>query len=246
MHIGTTSVLEFPSRTGSGRCATFVRVGLAAAIACAPVTGALAQGTQTPRNSQQRQTEAQRQPTPGRLIVPITGTLGTSATPSPTAPTGDAASKPALTGSFAIQSFAQTTEGAVAAVGTLTLSFTDPTSNAARTIVTQIAMPLAKSGDTATPGDAAGKPQTIGATPQASAPAVTQACETLSLVLGGLDLDLLGLAIQLDAANVDFIVAQGAGGRLGTLLCDVSGLIDGAAPPAELVKAMNTLLDTIG
>lgn len=238
MHIGSTSVLAFTSRTRSGGCATFVRVGLAAAIACAPVTSALAQGTQAPQNNQQRQTEGQRQPKPGRLIVPVTGTLGTAVTPTAVTPT--------VTGSFSIQRFARTTEEAVAAVGTLTLSFTDPTSNAARTIITQVAMPLAKSGNTATPGDTSGQPQAISPTLQASPPASTQACEAPSLVLGPLDLNLLGLAVQLDKMNVDFAVVQGAGERLGTLLCQVSSLMDGAAPPADLVRLLNTLLDTIG
>jgi len=205
-----------------------VRVGLAAAIACAPVTAALAQGTQAPRNNQQRQTESQRQPTPGRLIVPVTATLGTAATPTtPTAEDAASTPTPTVTGLFSIQRFARTTEEAVAAVGTLTLSFADPTSSAQRTIVTQVAMPLARSGDT-TPPPTAG------------------ACETLSLVLGPLDLNLLTVDVHLEQANVDLTVVEGAGEQLGNLLCDATRLIDRAAAPAELVKTLNTLLDTIG
>jgi hypothetical protein len=228
MHTGSTSVLAFPSRTRSVGCAMIVRVGLAAAVACAPVTAALAQGTQAPRNNQQRQTESQRQPAPGRLIVPVSATLGTATTP--TTPTAeDAASTPTstVTGSFSIQRFARTTEEAVAAVGTLTLSFEDPTSNAPRTIVTQVAMPLARSSDT-------------------TAPATSAACETLSLVLGPLDVNLLAVDVHLEEVNVDLTVVQGAGERLGNLLCDATRLIDRAAAPAELVKTLNTLLDTIG
>jgi len=251
MHTGSTSVLEFASRIRACGCATFVRVGLAAAIAGAPAAGALAQGTQAPRNNQQRQTEGQRQPTPGRLVIPITGRLAAAATPTtptptPTAPEAEAASTPTVTGSFSIQRFARTTEGAVAAVGTLTLSFPDPTSTAARTIITQAVMPLATSGDTAAPGDPETQPQPIGATPQASLPATPQGCDTLSLVLGSIELELLGLAVQLDEVNVDFAVMNGASTQLGNLLCDVTGLIDGAAPPAELVQTLNRLLDTIG
>jgi hypothetical protein len=228
MHTGSTSVLAFTSRTGSGRCAMIVRVGLAAAVACAPVTVALAQGTQAPRNNQQSQTESQRQPKPGRLVVPVTASLGTAATPTtPTAEDAASTPTPTVTGSFSIQRFARTTEEAVAAVGTLTLSLEDPTSNAPRTIVTQIAMPLARSGDT-------------------TAPATSGACETLSLVLGPLDLNLLAVAVHLEQVNVELTAVQGAGERLGNLLCNATRLIDRAAAPAELVKTLNTVLDTIG
>jgi hypothetical protein len=239
MHTGTTSVFEFASRTRSGS-AMFARVGLAAAIACAPVTGAFAQETQAPsrNNQQQRQAEGQHRST-GRLIVPITGTLGTAAPETPAAAV-EADVAPAVTGSFAIQRFAQTTDGGVAAVGTLTLSFTDPASNEARTVITQGAMPLDRGGDTGTPDE---QPQPAGVRPQASSPAIAQGCEMVSLLLGGVDLDLPGRAIQLDPVNVDLV--QSVGERQGTSLCDVAGLMDGARP-AQLVKTLNTILETMG
>jgi len=164
--------------------------------------------------------------------VPVTGTVGTA----PTAPEGEAAATPEVTGSFAIQRFARTTEDSVAAAGTLTLSLTDPATNAARTIITQVAMPVAKSGDTTVPTGTAGQPQPIGET----------ACGTLSMVLGPLELTLLGLSFQLNEVNVDVAVVAGTGERLGNLLCEVTSLIDGSARPAELVNRLNTLLDTIG
>ena len=244
MHTGNTSVPRFASRTRSGTGDTFVRVALAAAIACAPVTAALAQGTQTVRNNQQGQTNGQRQPTPGRLTVPITGTLGTAATPTPGAV---AAAASTVTGSFSIQRFARTTEDGVAAVGTLVLSFVDPASNAARTIVTQVAMSVAKSGGTTPPGGAADQAQPIvGATLQASAPAAAEACGTLSLVLEPPNLDQPGLAVQLDQVNVNVTAVQGTAEQMRNLLCEVAGLVEGTAPPAELVNKLNTLLDVIG
>jgi hypothetical protein len=251
MRTGSTSVREFAFRSRSGGSATFVRVGLAVAIASAPVTGALAQGTQAPlrNNQQQRQTEGQPQPTPARLIVPITGTLATAETATSAAPTalereaapavamptaleGDVA--PAVTGSFAIQRFARTTAGGVAAVGVLTLSITDSASSGGRTIITRGVLPLARGGDTPTLEEQA----------PASPPTLAQGCETLSLVLGRVNLDLPGRAIQLDEVHVDLV--QGPGDRLGTVMCEVAGLLGGTAPPAELVKALNTLLDMIG
>ena len=233
MHIGRTFVLEFASRTRFGGSATFVRVGLAVAIACAPVTGALAQGTQTPsRNGNEaRQTDAQGQPTAGRLIVPITGTLGTAATAAASAPTAledEAAST--VEGLFSIQRFARTTDGGVAAVGTLTLRLSEEASEAARTIITPGALPLTTGRDTSTPDNR-------------GTPAAAQGCETLSLVLGAVDLDLPDRAIRLDEVNVDLV--QGAARRQGGALCEIAGLIDGAAPQ-ELVRTLNALLDTMG
>jgi hypothetical protein len=250
MRMKKTSVLEFASRTRSHPSATFLRVGLATAIAFAPVTAALAQGTQAPGNNQQKQVDGQRRATPGRLTIPIGGTLETAAagptTPTTEAPQAEADAPTAVTGSFSIQRFARTTEDAIAAVGTLTLSFTDPSSDAPRTIVTQVAVPLAKSDDTTTPGPGDdGQAQPAGRTAQRTASVTAQACEPLSLVLGALELELLGLTFQLDQMQVDFTAVQGTSQRLGNALCEVSGLMDGARP-VELVNTLNGLLDMIG
>jgi hypothetical protein len=237
MHTGSTSVLDCGSCTRFGASSTFVRVGLAIAIACTPVTGALAQGrqSQSRSNNQQSQAEGQRQPTSGRLIVPITGTVGTAAMNTPARPTaqeGDAA--PTVQGSFSIQRFARTTDGGVAAVGTLTLSSSDATTDAARTIIAPGTMPLASGGNTVSPGDER----------QGAPSAIAQGCETLSVVLGEVDLELPGRVIQLDEVNVEFV--QGVGERHATLLCEIAGLIGGAGRPTELVDMLNTLLDTLG
>lgn len=239
MHTGSTSVLEFAPRSRSGS-AIVARVGLAVAIACVPVTGAFAQETQAPsRNKQQqRQAESQSRPT-GRLVVPVTGTLATASPATRTAAV-EADVAPAVTGSFAIQRFARTTDGGVAAFGTLTLSFADAASKEARTVITQGAMPLEREGAT---GQSDEQAQPAGVSPQPSAAASAQGCETMSLLLGGVDLDLPGRAIQIDDVNVDLV--QSAAERQGTPLCAIAGLMDGTRP-AELVKALNTLLDTMG
>ena len=51
-------------------------------------------------------------------------------------------------------------------------------------------------------------------------------CDILNLVLGPLDLNVLGLEIHLDTVVLD-IVANPAGGLLGDLLCAVANLLDG-------------------
>jgi hypothetical protein len=138
----------------------------------------------------------------------------------------------------------------VAAVGILTLSVTDPASNAARTIVTQAAMPVALSGDEATPPTPRPvEPQRTTATSSLNANSrvasadSAQGCETLSLVLGPVDLDLLGMTVQLDQMNVDFI-SRSSG--QGIVMCGPTGVINGGVKPAEQMKILNMLLDAVG
>jgi len=52
------------------------------------------------------------------------------------------------------------------------------------------------------------------------------ACDILTLALGPLDLDLLGLRIALDEVNLLIEAIPGAGNLLGNLLCSVAGLLD--------------------
>lgn len=245
--------------SGKNPWMTFIRVGLAAAITCAPVTAALAQSTQGAQSRQgtasrpqgqetgtnsQGQTEGQRRPAPGRLVVPVTGTLKATATPgAPTTPpaagTPSGAESavsvaPTVDGTFAIQRFARTTEDAVAAVGTLALTIVDPETAASRTVVTQVAMPLANSGAPA-PAPAA-NPQAL----------TVRACETLSLALGPVALNLPGAAVELHEANVDLTVVAGTGDRLSGVLCEVADLIERTAPASQLAATLNRLLDVLG
>ena len=53
------------------------------------------------------------------------------------------------------------------------------------------------------------------------------ACDLLTLNLGPLDLDLLGLRVALDDVNLLLEAVPGAGNLLGNLLCAVAGLLDG-------------------
>jgi len=54
------------------------------------------------------------------------------------------------------------------------------------------------------------------------------ACDILNLVLGPLDLNLLGLEVHLDTVVLDIVAQPGPGNLLGNLLCAVAGLLDGA------------------
>jgi hypothetical protein len=226
MKVRSTAVLALATHTQSGGSAPLARLGLAALIAFTPVTAALAQGTQ---GNDRAQAQNQRQPKAGRLTVPVTGTV--SATAGQT-------SASELTGTFSIQRFART-ESAVAAVGTLTVSVTDPESSDTRAVVTQVAVPLSRQGSES----AVAEP--VGQTP-AIVPTAAQACETLSLVLGPVDLDLRGTPVQLDRVVLDVTGAQTTSDALPKLLCEITGVLDNSAQPAELVTLLNRLLDLLG
>lgn len=60
-----------------------------------------------------------------------------------------------------------------------------------------------------------------------TAAAARARCNILRLVLGPLDLDLLGLQVHLNRVVLNIVAVSGAGNLLGNLLCAVSGLLDG-------------------
>lgn len=72
------------------------------------------------------------------------------------------------------------------------------------------------------------------------------ACDVLNLVLGPLDLNLLGLQVHLDQVVLDIVAQPGPGNLLGNLLCAVAGLLDGLAIGpllAQLLQALTNLLN---
>jgi hypothetical protein len=81
-----------------------------------------------------------------------------------------------------------------------------------------------------------------GVTPRAARGLAT--CDILHLVLGPLDLDLLGLKVHLDRVVLDIVAATGAGNLLGNLLCAITGLLD-SGPLAGLLGQLNDLLGQI-
>ena len=151
------------------------------------------------------------------LSVPVTGTA--------TAVDGTLQT---LTGTFTIQRFARAQEQIVA-VGTLVGTLTSETpGSTARTFVTQLAMPL--DNNTATASDVT----------------ALATCDILHLVLGPLDLNLLGLVVHLDQVVLDITAVTGAGNLLGNLLCAITGLLDGVGPLANIVALLNQLLGLLG
>ena len=75
------------------------------------------------------------------------------------------------------------------------------------------------------------------------------ACDILNLALGPIDLNLLGLQVELDDCDdgpvtID-ITAVPAGGLLGQLLCGLAGLLDGGIGGNALKTALNDVANAI-
>jgi hypothetical protein len=68
-------------------------------------------------------------------------------------------------------------------------------------------------------------------------------CEILDLVLGPLDLDLLGLVVHLDRVHLNITAESGPGNLLGNLLCAIAGLLDPG--PLTNLQALVDLLNQI-
>jgi hypothetical protein len=79
------------------------------------------------------------------------------------------------------------------------------------------------------------------AAPKAAAAA---SCPVLNLVLGPLNLNLLGLTVHLDKVVLNITAVPGAGNLLGNLLCAVAGLLDNTAL-GGLLPQLSTLLTSI-
>lgn len=76
------------------------------------------------------------------------------------------------------------------------------------------------------------------ATPDAS-------CPILHLVLGPLDLNLLGLTVHLNQVVLDITAVSGPGNLLGNLLCAVANLLNGTTPTLGQLLNLSNLLNQI-
>jgi hypothetical protein len=72
------------------------------------------------------------------------------------------------------------------------------------------------------------------------------ACDILFLDLGPIDLDLLGLTVDLSQIVLDVNAVPGAGNLLGNLLCAVVGLLDGPGSGNGLTALINRINNLLG
>ncbi len=80
------------------------------------------------------------------------------------------------------------------------------------------------------------------------AAAAAAPCQVLNLVLGPLDLNLLGLEVHLSTVLLDILAQPGPGNLLGNLLCAVAGLLDStpvSGALGDLLTQVSGLLNSI-
>jgi hypothetical protein len=72
-----------------------------------------------------------------------------------------------------------------------------------------------------------------------------QTCNILHLVLGPLNLNLLGLKVHLNRVVLDITAQSGSGNLLGNLLCAVAHLLDNTSPPLLNILQLSSLLNRV-
>jgi hypothetical protein len=85
---------------------------------------------------------------------------------------------------------------------------------------------------------------TIPVNTKATAAAAPAACQILDLVLGPLNLNLLGLVVTLNQVHLNITAVPGPGNLLGNLLCAVANLLNGSGV-SGLLGQVATLLNQI-
>jgi len=140
----------------------------------------------------------------------------------------------AATGTLNISRFEKSNQN-VFAVGTLALTYS-ATTGVSQSVVVPARVPLVL--PSATSGAASTLAPTAAAGPT---------CQILSLTLGPLHLELLGLIVDLNQVVLN-ITADPNGGILGDLLCSVANLLNGlnlSSLLQQLVNALNGILNAL-
>jgi hypothetical protein len=150
---------------------------------------------------------------PAASAKTITNEFGTMKT---TQVTGKAAMGVTFVGQYDVKRFVAKGDQ-VKAVGKLTGKITKRNGDTTRVTKTGVQLPvrLAQSSVSGQPAEPGSKTTSV------------VGCEILDLVLGPLDLNLLGLNVHLDRVHLNITAVPGAGELLGNLLCAVAGLLDG-------------------
>jgi hypothetical protein len=101
--------------------------------------------------------------------------------------------------------------------------------------------------DVVLPVKASGAHMTSAATASSTSSTTAQAatCTILHLVLGPLDLNLLGLKVHLNRVVLDITAQSGSGNLLGNLLCAVAHLLDNTSPSLLDIFRLSSLLSRI-
>jgi hypothetical protein len=131
--------------------------------------------------------------------------------------TGEAKNGATFAGKYNVKRFITSDSGRTKAVGNLVVTVTMKNGSKQDVTKRDVRMPVRPG-----PSTVSGLPAPGGTV----APSVV-GCEVLDLVLGPIDLNLLGLVVHLDQVHLNITAVPGAGNLLGNLLCAVAGLLDG-------------------
>ncbi len=149
--------------------------------------------------------------------------------------TGEARNGATFAGAYKVNRFVTTSSGKTKAVGKLTGTVTKKNGKTEKVTEKNVRMRVLVNKSSVS-----GAPAAEGARSTSA-----EGCDILNLVLGPLDLDLLGLNISLNQVVLDIVAVPGAGNLLGNLLCAVAGLLDGtqiAGLGAILTNLLNAIL----
>ena len=130
-----------------------------------------------------------------------------------------------VSGTFKPQRFVQD-NGRLMALGRLTATLTRANGNVVGTESMRVKLPVRSAEGTS-----------LARTSERAA-----ACDILSLVLGPLDLDILGLRVQLNRVVLNIDAEPGPGNLLGNLLCAVAGLLDNNGVLTQVRQILNSIL----
>jgi hypothetical protein len=176
-----------------------------------------------------------------RLLTPLAatallaGSMGLTALPATAAAP---AAQPAVTAAQPVRAVAESTiNEAIPGVGTFVGSFTPTTfstQNGQLSVTGLVEGTFTSLTGVATPVSQAVTTVVDGATTSGS-------CDILHLDLGPLDLNVLGLQVDLNQVVLDITAQRGSGNLLGNLLCAVTGLLDGGNT-GGLATLLNRLL----
>lgn len=120
-------------------------------------------------------------------------------------------------GTLTLSAFTVAANGILSAIGTLTGTVLDANGGVVGSVSQAVTVPLQVSGS----------------------------CQILSLTLGPLHLDLLGVVIDLNQVVLNITAVAGAGNLLGNLLCAVANLLNGGGPISNLLSSLSNLLNQI-
>lgn len=71
---------------------------------------------------------------------------------------------------------------------------------------------------------------------------MTGSCSILTLDIGAIHLDLLGLVVDLNPIHLNITAQSGSGNLLGNLLCSVSNLLNNSGPLNGVAGLLNNIL----